>query len=162
MRIRKPISELKLDDLRQFPVWEYASGEEGDAGHDESTVRPCRIVGAVDPSVGMLHVRAEFQLADGTKMLGYVSTTSDGDEGLGALQPVIVTNRGQVFFWYGVIEPDAKELKKRYKILGRTAKEVFPIEVAFDVELTCTPIRATIPGFMVLEDWRSGETRAVT
>ena len=119
------------------------------------------IAGAVDPSVGMFHIRAEFQLADGTKMLGYMSTTSDGDEGLGALQPVIVTNRGQVFFWYGVIEPDAKELKKRYKILGRTAKQVFPIEVAFNVELAFSPIRATIPGFMVLEDWKTGETRVV-
>ncbi len=47
-------------------------------------------------------------------------------------------------------------------MLGRDAARTFPIQVTPDVDLVGAPIRATIPGFMVLEDWKSGKTRAVT
>lgn len=45
MRIRKQIYEITLEDLLQFPVWEFALDEEADEGQDESTVRPYKAKG---------------------------------------------------------------------------------------------------------------------
>ena len=159
MKIRKPIYELTLNDVRQFPVWEFALDEEGEEGQDEATVRPCKISDALDTSDVI--VRAEFTLADGTKMFGCLTTPLSGDDSLGRLQPIIITEHGQVLFWHGVIAPDAKSVAQSYAMLGRDAARVFPIQFTSDVELVSTPIRGSIPGFMVLEDWKSGKTRTV-
>ena len=43
MKVRKPISELTLEDLDMHPVWEYAIDEEEDEDQDETTVRPIDI-----------------------------------------------------------------------------------------------------------------------
>jgi hypothetical protein len=119
------------------------------------------ISGALDLSDGMFIVRAAFTLADGSKMQGYLTTPVQGDDGLGTLQPVIVTERGQVLFWYGVLAPDTQALSESYKKLGRDATRVFPIQATSSVELAGGPIRATIPGFMVLKDFTTGKTRTV-
>jgi hypothetical protein len=161
MKVRKQVYELTVDDVRKFPVWEYALDEEGEEGQDEATVRPCEISGALDPSVGMFIVRAAFTLADDTKMFGCL-TLDQGDGGLGTLQPVIITKRGQVLFWHGVLAPDAQTLAQSYAKLGRNAARVFPVQVTSDVELVGAPVRATIPGFIVLEDWKTEKTRTVT
>jgi len=39
-RIRKPVDKITLDDLRSFPVWEYANDEEGIPGRDETWMKP--------------------------------------------------------------------------------------------------------------------------
>ena len=161
MKIRKQVYELTLDDVRKFPVWEFALDEEAEEGQDEATVRPCEISGALEPSEGMFIIRASFKLADGTQMQGYLTTPTEGDDGLGRLQPVVITERGQVLFWHGVIGPDSKRLAESYAKLGRNAEKTFPIQVTSDVQLVGTPIRATIPGFIVLEDWKTGKIRTV-
>jgi hypothetical protein len=161
MKIRKQVYELTMDDLRQRPVWEFALDEEGEEGQDEASVRPCDIPGAVDPSDGTFIVRAAFTLADGTLMHGYLTTPTSDDDGLGTLQPVIISERGQILFWQGVITPDAKSLAESYAKLGRDAARAFPIQVVSDVDLVGGLVRATIPGFLVLEDWRTGKTRTV-
>ena len=35
MKIRKQVYELTISDIEEFPVWEFASDEEGDDGQDE-------------------------------------------------------------------------------------------------------------------------------
>jgi hypothetical protein len=168
MKIRKQVYELTLDDVRQSPVWEFALDEEGEEGQDEATVRPCIVSGPLDSADGPFIIRAVFTLADGTKMHGCL--TIQGDDGLppviitdilGTLQPVIITDCGQVLFWHGVIGPDAQSLAQSYTKLGRDAARAFPIQVVSDVELVGAPVHATIPGFMVLEDWQSGKTKTV-
>jgi len=161
MKIRKQVYELTLDDVGKFPVWEFALDEEGEAGQDEATVRPLKISGALDPSDGIFIIRAAFTLADGSKMQGYLTTPVKGDDGLDRLQPVIITERGQVLFWYGVIAPSARALSHSYEKLGRDATRVFPIQATSSVELAGGPIRATIPGFVVLKDFTTGKTRTV-
>jgi hypothetical protein len=161
MKIRKQVYELTLEDVRKFPVWEFALDEEGEEGQDEATVRPCEVSVPLDTSDGMFIVRAVFTLVDGTQMHGYLTPPVQGDDGLGTLQPVIITERGQVLFWHGVIAPDVQSLSQSYARLGRDAARVFPIQVVSDVELAGASIRATILGFMVLEDWKSGKTRTV-
>jgi hypothetical protein len=107
-------------------------------------------------------VRAAFTLADGSKMQGYLTPAVRGNAGLGMLQPIIVTERGQVMFWCGLLAPDAQSLAQRYEMLGRDAARVFPLQVTSDVELVGGPVRATVPGLIVLADFRTGRTRIVT
>jgi hypothetical protein len=161
MKIRKQVYELTLEDMRECPTWEFASDEEGEEGQDEATVRPREVSRALDPSEGMFIIRAIFTLADGTRMSGYLTPPIQDDSGLGTLQPVIITEDGQVLFWHGVVGPNAESLAQSYAKLGRDAAKVFPVEVTSDVELVGGPIRATIPGFLVLEDWETGRTRTV-
>ncbi len=161
MRIRKQVYELTLDDLNQFPVWEFALDEEGEEGQDEATVRPCEVLGSLDPSAGMFIVRAMFTLADGSKMQGYLTPPARGDGGLGTLQPVVVSPRGQVMFWYGVVAPDDAHVAESYQKLGRGADKVFPVEVTSQMDLAGGPVRCVVPGFLVLEDWKTGRTRTV-
>jgi hypothetical protein len=161
MKIRKQVYELTLRDLDRFPAWEFALDEEGEEGQDEATVRPCEVSGPIDPSEGMFIVRAAFTLADGTKLCGFLTPPFHHNDGLGTLQPVIITERGQVMFWRGMCGPKAKDLAQNYEKLGRSADCVFPIEVVSDVELVGGHVRTTIPGFMVLEDFETGKTTIV-
>jgi len=162
MKIRKQVYELTLQDLKRFPVWEFALDEKGEEGQDEATVRPVKIAGALDPSDGQYVVRAEFKLADGSKMQGCLTPTRQGKESLSTIQPVIITDKGCVGFWCGVIAPDARRLAESYRKLGRDPAKVFPIQVASGVQLVRGPISTMIPGFMVLEDFKTGRTRIVS
>ena len=161
MKIRKQIYDLTPDDLRRFPVWEFASDEEAEDSQDEATVRPLEITAALNPTEDTFIIRATFKLADGTTMLGCFTSPTANENSLGKTQPVIITDRGQVVFWCGMFEPKVNELAESYEKLGRNAEKVFPIEVASDVELVGGSIRTVIPGFLVLEDWRTGKTKVV-
>lgn len=141
-----------MDDLSKFPVWEFALDEEGEEGQDEATVRPRRVIAALDPSEGSFIIRGVFTLVDGTLMHGYLTPPIQGDNSISTLQPVIITERGQISFWYGVLVPDSNDLAQSYEKLGRDADKVFPIHVASDVELMNGAISAEIPGFMTLEE----------
>lgn len=158
--MRKQVYELTLADLHRTPAWEFALDEEDVEGQDEATVRPHHFEGQVDPSAGMMVVRARFRLADGSEQLGYLTPPSDDDVGLGVLQPVIVASGGQVIFWHGSMEPSRAEMDASYVRLGKTApSHVFPLRFYSDVPLACGPLSGEIGGFLVLEDWRSGRTR---
>lgn len=42
LKTRKPVNKLTPEDLVTFPIWEFASDEEGVEGQDETWVRPVR------------------------------------------------------------------------------------------------------------------------
>jgi hypothetical protein len=78
------------------------------------------------------------------------------------VQPVIVTDAGQVLFWWGVIEPTSAELADLYRRLGKTShSQVFPVRFSSDVPIGGGPLRGEVPGFMVLEDWRTNRIKFV-
>jgi hypothetical protein len=161
-RIRKPAYELTVQDLETYPVWEFAMDEEGEEGQDESTVRPCVVSGPIDPDDGQYLVRANFKLANGARMKGWISTPYDREFDLGDVQPVVVTPAGQVSFWCSVIERKASDIAADYKCLGAaTAHEVFPMQFESDVELVGGPISGEIPGFVVFVEVGSMHTRVV-
>jgi hypothetical protein len=161
--LRKSVSDLSPDDLAQFPVWEFALDEEGEESQDETTVRPYMLAGELDPSAGMFVVRARFRLADGSQLHGYLTPPVQAEDGLGAMQPVIVTDAGQVLFWWGSILPPAAEISRSYQRLGKAAHaRVFPIQFSSDVSILGGPIQGELPGFLHLEDWETGRTRVVT
>lgn len=156
--VRKSVSKLSCADLERFPVWEFALDEE-DVDHDDTTVRPVAVAGELDPS-GLLVVRARFQLADGTEMGGYLTPRPDPDPGIDSLQPVIVTARGQLLFWRGVMAPQPDEITDLYRHLGKTSdREVFPLRFSSDVPIAGGPIVGEVHGFVVLEDWRTNKVR---
>lgn len=161
-RIRKSVAALTNADLIASAVWEFALDEEGDEGQDETTVRPYLSAGALDPSMGMFVVRARFQLADLTAMWGYLTPAVQGDDSLGTLQPVIVSSAGQVLFWLGSLGATPDDIAASYDRLGKkSSTQVFPIQFSSDVAILGGPVQSQLPGFLVLEDWKSGRTRVV-
>ena len=159
--VRKQVYELTLDDLSTFPVWEFRVDVKDEEGQDESTVRPYTASGPLDPTDRMFVVRAVFTLADGSRKHGYITPPGRGDAGIGTLQPIIVTDCGQVRFWCGTAIPDAKRLANSYEWLGKDAQHVFPVRFESDVELAGGPVRGSVPGFLVLEDFQTRRTRTV-
>lgn len=161
VHVRKQVYELTLDDLSKFPVWEFRLDKDGAPGQDEATVRPFTASGPLDPANRMFVVRAAFILADGSKMKGYFTPPAPGHESIGTLQPVIVTEGGQVRLWCGTAVPDAKRLARNYKFLGKDAQRVFPVRFESEVELTRGAAHGSVPGFLVLEDFQTRRTRTV-
>src|SRR6267378_4178082 len=161
MKIRKQVYELTLDDLSKFPVWEFRLDSDGEEGRDESTVRPHTTSGPLDPADRMFVVRAAFTLADGTRMQGYLTPPVRRSDSIGTLQPIIVTERGQVRLWCGTAVPDAKRLARSYELLGKDARHVFPVQFESKVELVGGPVKGSVPGFLVPEDFQTRKTRTV-
>lgn len=161
MCTRKQVYELTLNDLSKFPVWEFRLDKDGAEGQDEATVQPFTTCGPLNPAERMFVVRAAFTLADGSKMKGYFTPPVRGQEGIGTLQPIIVTERGQVRFWCGTAAPDSKRLARSYALLGKDAEHVFPLEFESEVELVGGPAAGSVPGFLVLEDFQTRKTRTV-
>lgn len=144
-RIRKQIYDLRPEDLQQCPAWELALDEEGIAGQDEATVRP---LSPDDPVDGCCFVLTEFVLADGTRMIGYVSAeVREEHRSIGVLMPVIVTENGQVDFWYGKAQMTNEQLEKNFSILGKQSSEVFPVRFTTLRAVTNGPISGIIEGF---------------
>lgn len=156
--LRKPVGELSNDDLELFPVWKFALGEDDE---DDTNVRPVALVGELAPS-GLLVVRARFRLADGTEMRGYLTPRPGQHCGVEELQPVIVTATGQVLLWWGVIVPCHDHVHDLYRRLGKSSDaQVFPLRFAPDIPIAGGPFTGEVPGFLVLEDWRTNRARLI-
>jgi hypothetical protein len=161
-RVRRQVYELRIEDLRDHPVWEFALDEEDEEDQDEATVRPVDSSVPVDPSAGMFIVRANFTFADGTKATGYITPPPTSDEDLGTIQPQIVALGGQVGLWCGMLVPEPQQIKAFYALLGKSkGTEVFPLQFVSDVPLAGGPIAGTVPGFLVLEDLATMKTRTL-
>jgi hypothetical protein len=161
-RIRKSVSELSTSDLAAHPVWEFALDEEGEDGQDETTVRPLDPSDKLEPSTGMFVVRARFRLADGSEHRGCLTPPVQGDNSLGTLQPVIVTDQGQVLFWWGAIMPPRVAIAQSYERLGKKSpSDVFPIHFSSDIQIAGGAVQGELPGFLFLEDWETGRTKVM-
>lgn len=159
-RIRKQSYELRPDDLAQFPIWEFALDEESEAGQDEATVRPRPDLTVADPGEGMLIARAEFVARDGSRYQGYVSPSDE--EAFSLVQPTIVTDAGQVSFWYGAFPPKPNALEADYELLGKTAEQLFPVTFRALVEHEGAQLEGEIPAFMHYKQLGSQDVAHVT
>jgi hypothetical protein len=158
----KQVYELTLDDLVLHPIWEFRLDPTSEVNQNESTVWPHHATGPLDSTDRMFIVRALFFLADGSTMVGYLTPPVKGDSGIGALQPIIVTARGQVRFWCGTTVPDAKRLARGYQFLGKNAAAIFPLRFESDVKLVSGPVEGSLPGFLVMEDFQTRKARTIT
>lgn len=153
--IRKQVYDLRPADLEQFPIWEHALGEEGEPGQDEATVKPRPDLAEADPGEGMFIVRAEFVAHDGTRYDGYVYPGFDFD--LGYIQPTIVTDDDRVSFWYGSVRPKPGEIEKAYKVLGKTADQLFPVSFRAVAKHDGAKLEGEVPAFLYLKELGSDE-----
>ncbi len=161
LRVRKQVYELTLRDLSTFPVWEFRLDADAEGGQDESTVGPYCPSGPLNPADGMFVMRAVFTLADGSRMQGYFTPPGPDNAGMGTLQPIIVTERGQVRLWCGTATPGPKRLAHNYELLGKNAQQVFPVQFESDVDLLGGPVRGSAPGFLVLKDFQTRRTTTI-
>ena len=157
MTTRKQVYELTLEDLQEYPVWEYALDEEDKVGQDEATVRSIIPSGPLDPSSAMFIIRTRFTLADGTLHFGYLTTGGDQRD-LGTMQPHVVTERGQVGFWMGAILDDVAPL---YSRLGKSPEQTFPVTFESEVPFVGGPAKGLIPAFLHLEDFRTDRIKEI-
>jgi hypothetical protein len=144
--IQKQVYDLVPADLERFPIWELATDEEGEEGQDEETVRPRPDLDVAYPSEGILVVRAELVAADGTRFDGYLSPHADPH--VGFVQPTIVTDEGQIGFWSGMRVPARDELHDRYRLLGKSAAELFPLGYRALVPCGKAETEGTLDGFL--------------
>jgi hypothetical protein len=63
--------------------------------------------------------QGEFVAADGTRFDGLVSPHEEPHAGY--TQPTIVTDHGQVNFWFGLFPPKPDAIKGAYRTLAKTA-----------------------------------------
>jgi hypothetical protein len=76
---RKPIDQITVPDLVDFPIWEFCLDEEGAEGMDETWVRPLDAA-AVPNGAYSLSVAAEFKTASGLRVDGLVGVTTIAGE----------------------------------------------------------------------------------
>jgi hypothetical protein len=76
---RKPIDQITVADLMDFPIWEFCLDEEGVDGMDETWVRPLDAA-AVPHGECSLSVSAEFETASGLRLNGLVGVTTIAGE----------------------------------------------------------------------------------
>lgn len=149
-------------DLKRYAVWEYALDEEDSEGQDEATVRPYEASGPIDPAKGMFIVRASMTLADGTRLMGYVTPSSQGGADLSGCQPAVVVPDGQVSFWRGMLALRPEDLSNSYALLRKSSPaHVFPIKFESDVAIAGGSVVGEVPGFLILEDFNTMRTRVV-
>jgi hypothetical protein len=75
---RKPIDQITVADLVNFPIWEFCTDEEGVEGMDETWVRP--LAAAVVPDGAYsLSVAAEYETASGLRVNGLIGVTTEGE-----------------------------------------------------------------------------------
>ena len=76
---RKPIDQITVADLVDFPIWEFCLDEEGVEGMDETWVRPLAAA-AVPNEAYSLSVAAKFETASGLRVNGLVGVTTIAGE----------------------------------------------------------------------------------
>lgn len=115
----KRLHDLAPADLRRCAVWRY----EGDLD-DVAVVHATDRKELKHPSKDVFIAQTQFVLANGAQHIGFCSPVEEGE--LDALQPVIVTGRGHVYFWFDV-PPSRETLQRQWQLLGVGREEIFPV-----------------------------------
>ena len=110
---RKPIDQITVPDLVEFPIWEFCLDEEGVEGMDETWVRPLAAA-AVPNGAYSLSVAAEFETASGLRVNGLVGVTTAGEVEIS--QAVLLFGRKYLFV------PDQQDM--RIDALGEADKKL--------------------------------------
>jgi hypothetical protein len=151
----KQFGDLGPPDFEEHPVWVNCHVIDYDEPWyeetDEETFRPWDKIPA-DPSETMFLVKAEFTLADGTEMSGFITPQhpddSNGKPDLGIIQPQVFLGDGSLAgFWFGIMTPSPETISDIYAALGKSPQEVFPIAFKVDQGLAAGITSGSIPGF---------------
>jgi hypothetical protein len=132
---RKPIDQITVADLVDFPIWEFCLDEEGVEGMDETWVRPLAAA-AVPNGAYSLSVAAEFETASGLRVNGLIGvTTAEGEVEIA--HPVLLFD-GKYLFIPSLHEMqfDAADEKLRRAIVDALQPSpVFPLRYRLSVPI---------------------------
>jgi len=118
IKTRKPVDQFAPSDFKAFPIWEFASDEEGVDGQDETWVRPVQghqvPLGAYSQLVG-----ADLTTPKGRKLEGFmIVTTTDG---LIEISSGSIVGRGLYFVLPTISREEAIATKEDWSIKDREA-----------------------------------------
>lgn len=152
----KQYTDLTEQDFLARPVWVGVHGmDEGEGWHDdcdEESFRPWTGSLPVGPQEGMLLVRAQFTLADGTTFSGFITPQSAGEPlNLGTVQPQIFTPAGLEGFWEGIFPRPANIRAAFYQRMNKTEHQIFPITFTAAPGLASGLVSGRIDGFYATE-----------
>ena len=125
---------------------------------DEETFRPWTGPMPADATEGMLLARADFVLADGSRLAGFLTPAVEGDpaELLGIIQPQVFLPGGALgAFWEGRFGRDDAAHLAFYQALGRTPDDVFPMKCSVPDGLVTGISQSVLRGFYTIPDGRT-------
>lgn len=128
LETRKPIDELRPEDLAAFPIWEFASDEEENEEQDETWVRPVSAK-AIGPDLYSLSVAADFHTASGQVLGGFVGVTTA--EEFECSHGVLLHAGNYLFIPSGEFE--VAERSAFANALGMETAQVFPLRFSLKV-----------------------------
>jgi hypothetical protein len=124
LETRKPVDQLRPNDLATYPVWEFASDEEGENDQNETWVRPMR-TRQIPADAYSLSVAAKLMAPNGTEYQGIVSVnTADGFE---AVHAAILTEDDYVFIPWPSMDGDLELAQDAARELGLKSTDLFPL-----------------------------------
>ena len=125
---RKPIDQITVADLVDFPIWEFCLDEEGVESMDETWVRPLAAA-AVPNEAYSLSVAAEFETASGLRVNGLIGvTTAEGEVEIA--YPVLLFDGKYLFV---PSQHDADEELRRAVVDALGPSPVFPLRYRLGV-----------------------------
>jgi hypothetical protein len=132
----KRLIDLTPADLERVAVWRYG-GETDETANVRATDR--RELDGQDAELFI--ARTQFALANGAQHIGFCSPGRESS--LEALQPVILTESGPVYFWFED-PPSSESLRAQWKRLGSAREDIFPVHFRCTVPVAGQYITGTI------------------
>ena len=132
---RKPIDQITVADLVDFPIWEFCLDEEGVDGMDETWVRPLAAA-AVPNGAYSLSVAAEFETASGLRVNGLIGVTvAEGEVEIA--YPVLLFDGKYLFVpsQHGVQINAANEQLRQAVVDALQPSPVFPLRYRLSVPI---------------------------
>jgi len=146
MKLRRHLADLTVDDLAQHPLCVSVMDtydDEDDEQDEDTRWAMTPYPKPYDPRQPLRMdfvclVAAELTLADGDIFPGCLKAKGRGMIGVEDTQPVILTAQGQVDLYFGSRQPGDVETQiiQNYRILGKSAEQVFPLRYRSKVLLT--------------------------
>jgi hypothetical protein len=147
--------DLTPDHFARHPVWvevhiiDYDEPWYDDT--DEETVRPWTAALPVDPGEARFLVRARVELADGSRLVGFVTPQPEAAgevPDLGYMQPHLFAPGGRLHrFWDGGLPRSEEARAAFYRDLAKRQEAIFPIHFAAEPGLSRGIQVGTLEGF---------------
>lgn len=162
--ILKQFGDLTSIDFDKYPIWvqchiiDYEEKWYDDT--DEETFRPWIDETPVSPDFAMFLVKADLKLKNGDVFSGFLTPCLKSDynneNDLGLIQPQIFIKTGERFgFWTGMFPLKSSDIDKFYKMVGKSAEEIFPIEFKAIEGLSIGVTSGKINGFLTIGENRN-------
>lgn len=132
----KRLADLTAGDLDRVRVWRYA-GDSDDTATVHATDRSALSGGEDDVFIA----HTQFTLGNGAQYVGFC--TPAGGSALEALQPVILSQWGPVYFWFDP-PPTRESLAVQWRRLGTSRESIFPVHYRCTVPVDGTYVVGTI------------------